>query len=74
MFYATVINERTLNMIAKKNDGVQPSIEAAKDWFVWNTEPDGFNEILSSRDFHKKYRTPFNIVPHYSQWSEVRPK
>lgn len=74
MFYATVVDEKNLGMIAKKNGGVKPKVEPETTWFVWDTDPEGFNEILSSSDFHEKYRTPLDIIPHYNEWSEVKKK
>jgi hypothetical protein len=71
MLYATVIHEKNLEMIAVKNGGVQPSLEPGINWFVWNTDPDGFNEILNTSDFYEKYRTPLDILPRYTRWTEV---
>lgn len=68
--YAIQITENSLDMIAEVNGGVRPEIEGNTTIFIWNDDPDGYNDIVTDPEFFANYWYDWNIMD--NTWTEVK--
>lgn len=69
---ATMINEETLDMIAKLNDGVRPTTEEIPTFFIVGADATSQNTIVTANDFFATYDVgDFFFI---NRWNLVTPK
>lgn len=55
MKIAIIISTETLPLISILNHGVEPGITSKESWFIYDSEQDGFCEIVDSTVFKREY-------------------